>query len=104
MAQEAGRDDPEVGKLRTHLEEANNKLKGASIEYMRMMDALAKAQIDNGQVVANVKVATNCYRAMCDNRDKLEWDLEAKAKEAINLATRLGMAQIEPGEEKKRNK
>lgn len=54
--------------------------------------------------MANVKVATDCYRAMCDNRDKLEWDLEAKAKEAINLATRLGMAQIEPGEEKKRNK
>lgn len=89
MALEGRRDDPEVEKLRVHLEEANTKFKGASVEFKRMRDVLTNAQINNGQLAIDVRAASDCYKAMRDNMDRLELDLGSRLRRMLIWLTNL---------------
>ena len=63
--------------------------------------------MDNAQLAGDVKAATDCYKAMRDNRDKTELAMGAKVKKAqaardkaAKLATKLVVAQVEQKDDK----
>ena len=97
--------------LRGQLEEAKKKLRYASTEYKMVRDALAQAHAENARLAGDIKAATDCFKAMRENRDKIELAMGTKAKEAqivkeeaTKLVIMLSAAQVELENENKRNK